>query len=282
MLTQLYSQFRVLYAALLDKHPNLPSEHAQLQEHDIHEKTNKTAYRNAVITSLASLKRRIPPDSLQHPSVGTDSQIAARKAEQDSVQAVQLTPSLLEPLIPTKDQLVALGYLTELPADWGPGGDDPTAANKQLTCDRCKTEYVVKDDFDRTECSYHYGRVYSTVQSGRKTRLHSCCGEMAPGPTCSVGPHVFYETDSAKLHSRHAFSPSEPDDTGVALDIVGMDCLSLFTWPSLRYLLVFRRNGVHHRWNASCPRISRRCGWKHRLRRNGANGSRRGSRVSIF
>jgi len=224
MLNQFYQAFRNVYTPILERHPQLPSEHAMLQEQEIHTKTNQITYRNACISTLAALKKRPPPDSSRHSSVGTEGQLSERRANQDELSHFRLTRKLLEPLLLTTEDQAALEYVTAVPAEWGPGATAPHAANTQATCDRCKGEYVVKEDFDETACKHHWGRSYFKMLDGEKNRYYTCCSEVAPGPPCAIGPHVFYETDPATLHSRHAYTPTETDETGASLEVAALDC----------------------------------------------------------
>ncbi|KAH7105535.1 ribonuclease H-like domain-containing protein [Auriculariales sp. MPI-PUGE-AT-0066] len=227
MLNQLYAQFRILYVSLLDHHSTMPSEHALLQEAEIHDRTNKVSYRNACISCIAALKKRPPPDSTRHPSVGTEAQLAERKAALETFTSLALSTPMLEPLLLAPERLKALGYL-------GPGGDQPSATDRQADCDRCKGSFIVKDDFDDTACKFHWGKVQFIKLSGEKQRVHTCCSQQHPAIPCEVGAHVFYETDPKILHSRYPFTPSDADDSGTALSIAGLDCEMVYTTGGMR------------------------------------------------
>jgi len=78
MLKSLYNHFVVLYHKILPTNPTIASEHSLRQEQEVYEKSNKLSYRNAVISSIASLKRRDIPQSIGDPAVGTEGDLAAR------------------------------------------------------------------------------------------------------------------------------------------------------------------------------------------------------------
>ena len=63
----------------------------------------------AVIQCIASVKRREKPTFISHPSVGTEDEIRARAEAKKSLESLQLSKSLLEPLIHSKDCLSKWG-----------------------------------------------------------------------------------------------------------------------------------------------------------------------------
>ena len=72
--------------------------------------------------------------------------------------------------------------------------------------------------------------------SGEKIRTYTCCSRpVEDGEGCSHGPHVFYESASEDLHSRHAFSfllpPNGDNDT---VDVVALDCEMIYTTGGMR------------------------------------------------
>jgi RNA exonuclease 1 len=84
-------------------------------------------------------------------------------------------------------------------------------------------------------CEYHWGKPLTRIIEGKKTRGYACClpsaGDHADG--CTRGPHVFYESDPAQLHVRHAFTESLPMASS-RLDIAALDCEMVYTTGGFR------------------------------------------------
>ncbi|KAH9977779.1 ribonuclease H-like domain-containing protein [Lactifluus volemus] len=239
MLKSLYDHFLVLYESILPQNPSLASEHSLRQEQEIYERTTKSTYRNTVITSISSLKKRPRPTSLNHSSVGTAGDLVARREEADALSSLCLTQPQLEPLVLTPEELQNCGYIVDIPEEWGPGGDSPSGAGQLFNCDRCKTPYVVRPlDHDANvarACTYHWGKALYRTIGGERTRTYTCCSipadDRAEG--CTRGPHVFYETEPSLLHSRHPFSEC-PSMTPSALDVAALDCEMIYTTGGFR------------------------------------------------
>jgi hypothetical protein len=90
--------------------------------------------------------------------------------------------------------------------------------------------------------SYLKSAQYFTLRrplSGERTKIYTCCQRpVADGGGCSHGPHVFYETEPALLHARHAFTTSASsaaDAKGKARqDLVALDCEMVYTTGGFR------------------------------------------------
>ncbi|KAI0284216.1 ribonuclease H-like domain-containing protein [Russula aff. rugulosa BPL654] len=221
------------------KIPVSTRQHALRQEQEIYERTSKPTYRNTVITSIASLKNRPSPTSLDHPSVGTAADIAARSKESAVLTNHRLTRSELEPLLLTHEDLSRWNYLVDIPVEWGPGGESPSADGKIFTCERCKAPYAVRSlDHNpavANACTYHWGKPLYRSIGGERTRTYTCCSVIVSGQTegCTRGPHVFYETKASLLHTRYPFSETSPM-TSSALDIAALDCEMVYTTGGFR------------------------------------------------
>ncbi|KAI9508949.1 Rexo1 protein [Russula earlei] len=239
MLKLIYDHFVVLYNAVLPQNPTLASEHALRQEEEIYGRTNKSTYRNTVITSIAALKKRPTPTSLAHSSIGTAGDLAARREESDAQTSLQLTPSQLEPILLTPQDLQRWNYMVEIPVEWGAGGESPSADGELFTCERCKMPYIVRpldhDPAIAEACHYHWGKPLYRSIGGERTRTYTCCSLTADvhADGCTRGPHVFYETEASLLHARHPFSESPPSTSSV-LDIVALDCEMVYTTGGFR------------------------------------------------
>jgi len=234
MVSRLWDEFNNLYTSIRpDPGPDLARDHALKQEAEVYDKTNKLTYRNAVITTIAGLKKRIVPTSVSHPSVGTESQVTARQREQQSIAALVVTSADVEPAVLTKEEMVKWEYIVESPE--GPGGDRVHDEGLTRTCERCRTEFAVKGEgFDTTECRFHWARPrMQKVPGGKKEKFFACCQSSDWNEGCQLGAHVFRETSAEDLHARHAFTPTAPFDTEKGrekmIDVVALDCEMIYT-----------------------------------------------------
>ncbi|KAL7282390.1 hypothetical protein ACG7TL_003861 [Trametes sanguinea] len=249
MVKSLYDHFVILYENILPTNPTLAAEHALKQEDEVYKKSSKLTYRNAVISSIAALKRRPKPDTASHASVGTESEVLAREEMRKKVAALRITAAQLEPYVLSVEEMKKWGYITEVPS--GPGGDKPHEEGSIMTCERCGQKFVVKRRENADQCRYHWGRPYSSkvnvtwvfmalisIWTGEKRRVYTCCARTPDEDGCQTGPHVFYETDPEDLHRRHAFTPTRsPNDDcqpDGALDVVALDCEMIYTTGGMR------------------------------------------------
>ncbi|TDL29584.1 hypothetical protein BD410DRAFT_823665 [Rickenella mellea] len=240
MLKTIYEHFASLYEDILPSNPNLAAEHALAQEENVYNQSTKLTYRNAMISSIASLKKRPKPNSLSHDSVGTDETLLRRKEQRGALQNVQLTSDILSPYVLSREDMKAWGYIVQIPD--GPGGDNPSDVGKVKTCERCKQEYRIQARDDADICIFHWGRPYSDRINGDRVRIWKCCSRIvSQGEGCERGPHVFSESEPAQLHSRYPFSPtrqpfadSDGSKSETALDIVVMDCEMVYTTGGIR------------------------------------------------
>ncbi|KAI0638158.1 ribonuclease H-like protein [Trametes polyzona] len=242
MLKSLYEHFVVLYESILPTNPTLAAEHALRQEEEVYKKSSKLTYRNAVISSIAALKRRPKPDSASHASVGTDSEVLAREEMRKKVAALRLTAAQLEPYVLSLDDMKKWGYVVDVPP--GPGGDKPHEEGNVMTCERCNQKFQVKRRELADECRFHWGKPFSSRVNGEKRRVYTCCSRTPDEEGCQTGPHVFYESNPEDLHRRHAFTHTRPPaDSGgessaagpdTALDVVALDCEMIYTTGGMR------------------------------------------------
>ena len=117
-----------------------------------------------MIQCVAALKRRPIPNSVSHPSVGTEAEIIARAEAQNSLESLHLSRELLEPLVHSVDELKTWGYFLDMPP--GPGGDQPSSEGMTAKCDRCAQYFQVKRKETAEKCTYHWGKPYSTQVDG--------------------------------------------------------------------------------------------------------------------
>lgn len=183
MLKSLYDHFVVLYNKILPSNPTIASEHSLRQEQEVYEKSNKLTYRNvldvfletprylvqwifqAVISSIASLKKRDIPQSIGDPTVGTEGDLAARVEAKNAIQSLRLKTSHLQTYLLSKEEMITWGYVVDIPE--GPGGDKPSEEGGVMKCERCKRPKQVRRMEEAEECIYHWGRLLTKKVGGR-------------------------------------------------------------------------------------------------------------------
>ncbi|KAJ2930242.1 hypothetical protein H1R20_g6921, partial [Candolleomyces eurysporus] len=245
MVKKLHEHFVTLYEPIHKANPTLAAEHALKQEEEVYKNLVK-----AVIQCIASIKRRDPPTFISHPSVGTEDEIKARAESKKSLESLQLSKSLLEPLIHSTECLSDWGYIVDVPA--GVGGREPSLEGKVAKCNRCAQPFQVKRMEEADDCTYHWGRALMTRVNGKfysslcdsllipsltgeRTRVYTCCSQSAEANGCVHGPHVFYESAPEDLHARHGFSFLKPPDAGQkTLDVAALDCEMIYTTGGMR------------------------------------------------
>lgn len=104
------------------------------------------------------------PDSLSHPSVGTEAELVARAEARKSLEALRLTRSHLEPYVMTMEDMIKWGYFVDIPE--GLGGNEPSLEGKVAKCERCTQPFQVKRMEEADNCIYHAGKPYTTKVNG--------------------------------------------------------------------------------------------------------------------
>ncbi|KAJ3488366.1 hypothetical protein NLI96_g2903 [Meripilus lineatus] len=190
--------------------------------------------RQAVITSIAALKRRASPDSISHPSVGTEAEVQLREEARKKLESLRLKTADLEPYVLSVDEMKKWNYIVEIPDSVG--GERPSEEGSIQKCERCNEQFKVKRKEEADPCRYHWGRPYTRTANGEKRRLYNCCYRTMEDEGCERGPHVFYESDPEQLHRRHAFSPTrKPRSAGdSALEAVALDCEMIYSTGGMR------------------------------------------------
>lgn len=77
--------------------------------------------------------------------------------------SVRLSAAVLEPFLLKSAEMRELGY-PEQP-DFV-GGLEPSAANQEKQCDRCRGHVLIVVDMHSTACQFHWGRLTRTVING--------------------------------------------------------------------------------------------------------------------
>ena len=83
----------------------------------------------------------------------------------NALTSQRLTRSELEPLLAlllTHEDLLRWNCIVDIPVEWGPGGESPSAYGEILTCERCKEPYVVRPSDHgpavANACTHHWGK----------------------------------------------------------------------------------------------------------------------------
>jgi hypothetical protein len=111
------------------------------------------------------LKRRPPPDSGFHTSVGTEGDILARAEAQNLLESLRLSRLTMEPFVHSIAELEKWGYIVNPPP--GPGGDQPSLEGKISNCERCAQPFQVKRMEKADECVHHWGKPYTNRVNGK-------------------------------------------------------------------------------------------------------------------
>ena len=119
----------------------------------------------AVISSIASLKRRDVPQSIGDLTVGTEGDIAARIEAKKIVQSLRLATSHLQSYLLSQEDMITWGYVVDVPE--GPGGDKPNEEGGVMKCERCKQPKQVRRMEEAEECVYHWGRLLTKKVGGK-------------------------------------------------------------------------------------------------------------------
>ncbi|KAF8743385.1 EXOIII protein, partial [Rhizoctonia solani] len=257
MATVIYETFKTLYSDIPPgpRTATLAGEHAIAQEAEVYARSQRTTYKNVSILhppsayksmtsvqngahAIGVIKKRPRPDRLNHPSVGTNGAIDARKAEAEAAKNSTLKRSQLQSALLSREQLTQWGYLVQVPE--GPGGTRVSDEGRQATCERCQALFVVhapqseeeRHSFER--CAYHWGKPYVNRSGGIREMIHRCCGSPTGSAGCVVGAHVFKDPeDFGLLHARHPYSESSAfgneSPRSAILDVAALDCEMIYT-----------------------------------------------------
>jgi RNA exonuclease 1 len=217
--------------------PSLASRSATAEELDISASSPDLAsYKRAIHHTAVSISRRPPPDSLDHPSVGTArvSRTATTKADKEA--AGRLTRKRCERYILPRSAYETWRYPDPADISLLHGDQKPDAAGTSQKCDRCQADFLVTTSAfseRKGECVYHYGKLLPDKIEGKRTWAYTCCRKDRASAGCHKGVHVFNEReDDEKLASRVSFrtvraETEENRRLGRAeafADVVGMDC----------------------------------------------------------
>lgn len=206
---------------------------------------NVRAYKSAMHHAAVAVSRRPPPDSLDHPSIGTNKESRTAHERVEKARASRPTRSRVEQYCLAPNEFREWAYPDPLdPELCLNGGEEPDAEGTLQDCSRCKVPFTVssKDLEQRVgECKFHYGRTAPERVEGRRKWIYSCCKRERGEAGCQDGVHVFSEKeDDAKLKRRAGFRTVKQVVEGNEapkgwVDVVAMDCEMICEWPSLHF-----------------------------------------------
>lgn len=149
----LYS-FIQAYSALPDQTRAriLAANHSKAQEHNIFSRSNKSNYRNSVISALTRIKKR-PLTTLEE-ETGTLEEEATRLKLIEEAEKGKLTKERIKKYVSTKEVLIKYDYVVDLPV--GEGGDQETEEGNVRQCGRCGKEWLVKGTLDEVSFFLRY------------------------------------------------------------------------------------------------------------------------------
>ncbi|WVW80449.1 hypothetical protein I302_102431 [Kwoniella bestiolae CBS 10118] len=260
-LNTLYTQYAKLYAPILHLSPDLAHTSAFAQEAETaSSSSNVRIYKTAIHQAAVSISKRSPPDTLDHPSIGTvkESRVAHEVAEKEKLS--KLSREKIEKYCLPIDQFQTWRYpnpldtsLTDIP----PEEVKVNGEGEERVCSRCKVPFVVssQDIEERTkngECKYHYGRTLPERIEGRRKWIYTCCGKERGEGGCQDYIHVFSEEDDdAALARRVPYKTTAQvigkGDGGLGRwnEVVAMDCEMIYTTAgiSLGRVTIVDENG---------------------------------------
>lgn len=255
----------------------LAASDALAMEADVMEHANVHSYKNSSMTAaagvlkrskealMASVEEASQVDDLDQAQrimkacteTGTASQVQEKRKGANCRKMGHLTRSRLVKagFLCPKGDLATLGYLTEIPEEWGPGGDAPDGTGEYQNCIRCNGQFKVAplgsvgtDDPSKQDpeaCRYHAGRprreALDGTMSARKVLRWTCCGRTVDSLTlgddrCATGPHVYKEEAPRLLHRRAGYKTLKQlnsDSTTATLEVAALDCEMSYTTAGL-------------------------------------------------
>ncbi|WWD05426.1 hypothetical protein V865_003503 [Kwoniella europaea PYCC6329] len=260
-LNTLYTQYAKLYAPILHLSPDLAHTSAFSQESETAAtSSNVRIYKTAIHQAAVSISKRIPPDKLDHPSIGTvkESRVAHEVAEKEKLS--RLSREKIDRYCLPLDQFEIWRYPNPQDSsltDISPEEVKIDGEGEERICNRCKVTFVVsskniEERMKNGECKYHYGRTLPERIEGRRKWMYTCCGKERGEVGCQDYIHVFSEEDDdRKLARRVPYKTTEQvigkGDGGLGKwnEVVAMDCEMIYTTAgiSLGRVTIVDENG---------------------------------------
>lgn len=227
--------------------PDLASKSSLEEEAEISASSaDLKAYKRAIHHAAVSVSRRIPPTSLEHPSVGTVRQAREATAKAEKAAASRLTRKRCERyLLPLSDFEKWRYPDPRNTALLDKGDSDEDGLGSMQKCDRCESDFKVSTvnlEGRKGECMYHHGKVLPERIEGKKKWVYSCCHAERGAPGCERAVHVFSERDDdEKLANRVGFKTvREQAEENAKIgrvqafaEVVGVDCEMICMWHLL-------------------------------------------------
>nr|XP_019000061.1 uncharacterized protein I203_07218 [Kwoniella mangroviensis CBS 8507]OCF63522.1 hypothetical protein I203_07218 [Kwoniella mangroviensis CBS 8507] len=249
------------YAPILHLSPDLAHTSAFSQESETAAaSSNVRIYKTAIHQAAVSISKRIPPDKLDHPSIGTvkESRVAHEVAEKEKLS--KLSRGKIDKYCLPLDQFEIWRYPNPQDnslTDINPEEVKIDGEREERVCNRCKVSFVVsskniEERMKNGECKYHYGRTLPERIEGRRKWIYTCCGKERGEVGCQDYIHVFSEEDDdRKLARRVPYKTTEQvigkGDGGLGKwnEVVAMDCEMIYTTAgiSLGRVTIVDENG---------------------------------------
>ncbi|WWC68355.1 uncharacterized protein I206_102280 [Kwoniella pini CBS 10737] len=257
-LNTLYTQYAKLYAPILHLSPDLAHNSAFAQEAETATvSSNVRIYKTAIHQAAVSISRRPPPNSINHPSVGTvkESRIAFEIAEKE--KASKLSREKIEKYCLPLDHFENWRYPNPndlILVDSNISHSKPDGEGEEHICSRCKVSFIVssKNLENRIgECKFHYGKTIPERIEGKRKWIYTCCAKERGEQGCQDFIHVFSNgDDDLKLAERVGFKTvkdivGEKGGLGKYNNVVAMDCEMIHTTAgiSLGRVTIVDENG---------------------------------------
>lgn len=280
-LKKMYTSLRRFYAPLFDHSEpalqhlgaDMATNDALRMEQDVFQHANEFSYKSSSIVGAASVTKRSSEvlaasvaEAAQALSInknatdeaarileactetGTETDVRLKRESQQQRKKGRLTRERLVKagFLCPKGDLEQLGYLMDVPSEWGPGGEAADASGEKQTCVRCGVVFKVGPlgaVQSAEACHFHPGRprrerLGETTRS-RKVFRWTCCGRTADSNAlgedrCATGPHVFKEETPQAMHRRAGYVrwsdiPSAAQEASEVLPVAALDCEMSYT-----------------------------------------------------
>lgn len=239
LLDTLYAAFLSLYAALPQR-VQLGAAHrdALKQEAECLKSTSRLTYRNAIINTVARLRKRKPAPEGKEGELyftGTLTEFDERQILFEKInrgtQMAWLEPNRIDKYLLTNEKMIELDYVIEVPDE--DEDVEVDASGTEQICERCKESFVVSRvslPGDEEECTFHWGKQAFERIDGVKQKVYSCCNSIeADNRPCTKGRHVFIDKTPESLHSREQFIRLPPLGGQTTIPLVALDCELVYT-----------------------------------------------------
>ncbi|KAI9280453.1 hypothetical protein BY458DRAFT_553330 [Sporodiniella umbellata] len=232
---KLYESFRRIYAPILSQKPTAASESTTKQEEFIlNNTTNVAGYKQMAATVLGNLKKR--PISVSLDDIGIDGEWKDPELDKNDF----VFADTARQCVASTENLKEMGYplpnlLSDVTVSFG------ACVGNQITCDRCKSPYILKDLLDNQDaeaCLYHSQRMTTVLINGEKKRIYSCCQDAQESNGCTRGPHVYKEVDLGILHAKIPFVEAPPysKNNKDRRRIIALDCEMGYTTAGMELI----------------------------------------------